>query len=173
MPAVAGGDEDGVDVSSCQQFTKVAIRGAILVAVLAICHILDRLAPVGPDIAGGQKLRIRLRQHGTAGLLPRLLIPMPPTVIRSLAATLRSLPSAGPEQTRERLAAPVLAVVARNRRRVIVEFLTFIRTFLGILAVVHVEDDFVVEGSKRGWESLSGITYIGAARIRSEQQRSP
>ena len=65
VPAVARGDQHGVDVASCEQFTKVAIRGAILVAVLGVDHVLDRLAPIGPDIADGHKPRIRQRQQRT------------------------------------------------------------------------------------------------------------
>ncbi|OPZ03119.1 MAG: hypothetical protein BWZ10_03321 [candidate division BRC1 bacterium ADurb.BinA364] len=63
MPAVSGGDQQGVDIVSGQQFEHVAIHRAILVAVMRIGHLFDQIATLGLDIAHCHEAHIRLGQH--------------------------------------------------------------------------------------------------------------
>ena len=62
MPAVAGGDQDRVDIRPGQQLVEDAVGSAVVVAVLVVGHFLDRLAPLGSDIADGDELHFLLTQ---------------------------------------------------------------------------------------------------------------
>jgi hypothetical protein len=59
VPVRAGGDQHGIDIIAGQQFAQVAVGGAVLIAVFVVRHFLDRLAPVGFDVADGDELDIR------------------------------------------------------------------------------------------------------------------
>ena len=70
VPVVAGGDQHGVDVGPSEQIEHVAIHGAIVVAILLVGHGLDRLAALGPDVAYGHELHVRLGHHALDQVVP-------------------------------------------------------------------------------------------------------
>ena len=64
MPVVAGGDQHAVDIRALrQELADVPVHGAILGAILAVDHLFDRLPPVFPDVADGDKLDVGLTHH--------------------------------------------------------------------------------------------------------------
>ena len=113
VPAVAGGDQHGVDVRPGQQLADVAVHRAVLVAVLGVDHRLDRLAAAGLHVADGHELHVRLGQRSSSrSCRPRGPMPITPSTIRSLAATAPSRPSARAERStarRSRLPRPTIA----------------------------------------------------------------
>ena len=71
MPAVTGGDQDGIHVRPLrQQLAHVAIHSAILIAVFAIDGVFGRFPPVLHHITDGDPLHIRLTQHPTQIVRP-------------------------------------------------------------------------------------------------------
>ena len=56
VPAVAGGDGNGVHVLARQQLAEIRVGGAVLVAVIGVHLLLRGLQPVGPAIAHGDVL---------------------------------------------------------------------------------------------------------------------
>src|SRR5262249_52459790 len=63
VPAVAGGDEHGVNVAPRQQLMEVAVGGAVLGLVMFVHELLARLAPARLYIADGQALHVGLLKH--------------------------------------------------------------------------------------------------------------
>ena len=63
VPAVAGGDQHGVDVLAVEQFAEVAVKLAVLVAVVLVHQRLAGLAPLGLHVGNRHAADIRERQH--------------------------------------------------------------------------------------------------------------
>ncbi len=59
VPVWTGGDQHGVNIIAGQQVAQIAVRGAILVAVLLVGLLLDGLAARGLNVADGHELHIR------------------------------------------------------------------------------------------------------------------
>ena len=71
MPAVAGGDQHGVDVLAVEQFAEVAESGAVLVAVMLVHEFLAQLAPALQPALPVQPARLHVtdRQALHVGML--------------------------------------------------------------------------------------------------------
>ncbi len=63
VPAVAGGDQDGVDIGPGQQLAEIAIENAIVVLVVAVDQLLSRLAAAGLNVGDGHNLHVALGEH--------------------------------------------------------------------------------------------------------------
>ncbi len=71
VPAVAGGDQDGVEVRALgQELANVAVHGAVLFPYFVSTKFLTALAPAAVGVADRQELHVRfvehLAQHGLA-----------------------------------------------------------------------------------------------------------
>ena len=64
VPAVAGGDEDGVEIGAGQEVTEIPIRGAGLIALALVDGRFDGIAHAGLDVARGDEAHIGRGQHG-------------------------------------------------------------------------------------------------------------
>ena len=64
MPAIAGGDQDCVDVFAVEQFSKVRVELAVLVVVKTIDELFSSLPPGGLDIGDRHTSHVVKRQHG-------------------------------------------------------------------------------------------------------------
>ena len=62
MPAVARGDQHGVDIVAGKQFPEIAIHGTFGIAVLLIGRGFDRMATVGSHVGDGDEPNFRPRQ---------------------------------------------------------------------------------------------------------------
>src|SRR5262249_22098325 len=56
-------DQHRVDVPSGEQFSEIAVHGAILIAVMTVGYALDLFAPGALDIADSHKLHVLLWKH--------------------------------------------------------------------------------------------------------------
>ncbi len=65
VPAVAGADHHGVDISTGEQVAEVAVEDAIFVAVMLIDKFLTGFTPAGLNVADGHAANIGLWQHAT------------------------------------------------------------------------------------------------------------
>ena len=64
MPAVAGGNQHGVDIRALgQELADVARHGTVGVPVLRVHQLLDRFAPAAVDVADRQELHVRFDEH--------------------------------------------------------------------------------------------------------------
>ena len=63
MPAVSGGDHNGIDVIASEEFKHVAIGRAVAAAMLLIDDFFGGFAPLAADIAHGHKLGFWLLQE--------------------------------------------------------------------------------------------------------------
>jgi len=64
VPAVARGDEQGVDIVACgQKFAQVDVLGAVLAAVARIHQALNVFAARFPDVADRHEVHILLAEH--------------------------------------------------------------------------------------------------------------
>ena len=63
MPVGPGGDQHGIDIVAVEQFAKVAIHVAVLIAVLLVGHLLDRDAARFLHVADGHELDVLLFQE--------------------------------------------------------------------------------------------------------------
>jgi hypothetical protein len=70
VPAVAGGDEDRVDVFSRQQLVQVGVHGAVFVAVLRVRHAFHELAALFPNVTDRDELHIVVGEHVAEDVLP-------------------------------------------------------------------------------------------------------
>ena len=65
MPAVAGGDQHGVDVAAGEQLAEVAVEHAVVVAVMLVDQFLAGFAAAGLDVADGHAPTHRSLQNAT------------------------------------------------------------------------------------------------------------
>jgi hypothetical protein len=63
VPAVAGGDEHGVDVAPGQQLVEVAVGRAVLVLVMPVHELLTRVAAAGLHVANRQAVHVGQPEH--------------------------------------------------------------------------------------------------------------
>ena len=64
MPAIAGGDQDCVDVFAVEKFSKVRVELAVLVVVKAIDELFSGIPPGGLDIGDRHTSHVVKGQHG-------------------------------------------------------------------------------------------------------------
>ena len=64
VPAVAGGDENRVDLLAVEQFVHVARRRAVVMAIVGVDHRLPLVAPRGLDVGDREALDVGKREHG-------------------------------------------------------------------------------------------------------------
>ena len=70
MPVRARGDQHGIDIVAVQEFAKVAILRAVLVAVLLVGDFLDRIAARRLHVAHGDELDVVLLQEAAEVVRP-------------------------------------------------------------------------------------------------------
>jgi hypothetical protein len=70
MPAVAGGDDDGVDIRSGEQLVHVNIAGAVIVAIVAVDGLADDFAVGFLDVGNGDEVDIGLLEETFEHLAP-------------------------------------------------------------------------------------------------------
>ena len=71
VPVRAGRDQHRVDIGAGQELAQVAIRRAVLIAVLGIDQPLDGLAASRLDVAHRHELHVRLRPESSSGRTSR------------------------------------------------------------------------------------------------------
>ena len=65
VPVGARGDQYGIDIAAVEQFTKVAIGFAVLIAILVVGNFFDRRTPIGLHVGHRHELHVRVGQETT------------------------------------------------------------------------------------------------------------
>ncbi len=63
MPAVAGSDQDGVDIGPIEQFPEITVEGAVLVLVMPVHELLAGTAPACLHVADRHALHVAQGQY--------------------------------------------------------------------------------------------------------------
>lgn len=63
MPVVSGANHDGLDIGPGEQLAKIAVGGAVLVAVMPVHECLGDLATAGLHVADGHTVNVALGEH--------------------------------------------------------------------------------------------------------------
>ena len=116
VPAIAGGNEHGVDIVAAEDVVHFPGFGAVRVAVVPVGHDPDHFAARYLDVGNHHKLHLGLLEKRLRSSVRARPMPMPASTIRLLGATARSSP--GPRLESIVGIPKTSAVVFRKCRRV-------------------------------------------------------